>query len=181
MMILPETPYWLIENNRFDKARESLVFFRGSLYDVNPELDEIHKRHLLKDKIQACSWILRRLFSKAFFQPFLCSGVLYMIFCISGFSVIIIYMVTILEETGSGLDPKNGPVIVGSVRAALSCLGPFVITIIPPKILFTTAQLISASCISILGVFAYWNNYYTIDSGLAWIPLAAIILIFITR
>ena len=104
-----------------------------------------------------------------------------MIFCISGFSVIIIYMVTILEETGSGLDPKNGPVIVGGVRAALSCLGPFVITIIPPKILFTTAQLISASCISILGVFAYWNNYYTIDSGLAWIPLAAIILIFITR
>ena len=78
-------------------------------------------------------------------------------------------------------DPKDGPVIVGSVRAALSCLGPFVIKIIPPKILFTTTQTLSASCISILGIFAYWNTYYGIDSNLAWIPLTAIILIFITR
>ena len=86
-----------------------------------------------------------------------------------------------LGKVGFEIISKLDSYFLMTVRAALSCLGPFVITIIPPKILFTTAQLISASCISILGVFAYWNNYYTIDSGLAWIPLAAIILIFITR
>ena len=66
MVLLPETPYWLIEYNQFEKAKKSLRFFRGSKYDVNPEFNEIHQRHLSKDKNQSCSWMLQRLFSKAF-------------------------------------------------------------------------------------------------------------------
>ena len=80
MVLLPETPYWLIEYNQFEKAKKSLRFFRGSKYDVNPEFNEIHQRHLSKDKNQSCSWMLQRLFSKAFMKPFMCSGVIYMIF-----------------------------------------------------------------------------------------------------
>ena len=38
---LPETPYWLIENNQVIKARKSLQFFRGKEYDETGEFDEI--------------------------------------------------------------------------------------------------------------------------------------------
>ena len=111
MVLLPETPYWLIEYNQFEKAKKSLRFFRGSEYDVNPEFNEIHQRHLSKDKNQSCSWMLQRLFSKAFMKPFMCSGVIYMIFTVSGFDIIIIYMVTILQETGSSDDPNIGTMV----------------------------------------------------------------------
>ena len=111
MGLLPETPYWLIEYNQFEKAKKSLRFFRGSEYDVNPEFNEIHQRHLSKDKNQSCSWMLQRLFSKAFMKPFMCSGVIYMIFTVSGFDIIIIYMVTILQETGSSVDPYIGTMV----------------------------------------------------------------------
>ena len=111
MVLLPETPYWLIEYNQFEKAKKSLRFFRGSKYDVNPEFNEIHQRHLSKDKNQSCSWMLQRLFSKAFMKPFMCSGVIYMIFTVSGFDIIIIYMVTILQDTGSSVDPDIGPMV----------------------------------------------------------------------
>ena len=111
MVLLPETPYWLIEYNQFEKAKKSLRFFRGSKYDINPEFNEIHQRHLSKDKNQSCSWMLQRLFSKAFLKPFMCSGVIYMIFTVSGFDIIIIYMVTILQETGSSVDPKIGTMV----------------------------------------------------------------------
>ena len=181
MVALPETPYWLIEYNRFEQAKKSLKFFRGSFYDVNPELNEIHQRHLSKDKSQSCSWMLQRLFSKAFFRPFLSVGVIPVIFVISGFDIIQIYMVTVLEETGSSINPAFGPMIVGGNRAILSCLGPFIVKIIPPKILFTTAQLIHASCISVLGILAYWKTYHTIHTELGWIPMTAIILVMATR
>ena len=111
MVLLPETPYWLIEYNQFEKAKKSLRFFRGSKYDINPEFNEIHQRHLSKDKNQSCSWMLQRLFSKAFLKPFMCSGVIYMIFTVSGFDIIIIYMVTILQETGSSVDPNIGTMV----------------------------------------------------------------------
>ena len=111
MVLLPETPYWLIEYNQFEKAKKSLRFFRGSEYDINPEFNEIHQRHLSKDKNQSCSWMLQRLFSKAFLKPFMCSGVIYMIFTVSGFDIIIIYMVTILQETGSSVDPNIGTMV----------------------------------------------------------------------
>ena len=111
MVLLPETPYWLIEYNQFEKAKKSLRFFRGSEYDVNPEFNEIHQRHLSKDKNQSCSWMLQRLFSKAFMKTFMCSGVIYMIFTVSGFDIIIIYMVTILQETGSSVDPYIGTMV----------------------------------------------------------------------
>ena len=181
MIALPETPYWLIEYNHYEKAKKSLKFFRGFKYDVNEELEEIHQRHLSKDKSQSCLWLLSRLFSKTFFQPFLCCGVLFLIFTITGFDTIVFYMVTILKETGSSIDPKVGPMIVGSVRATLSCGGPFIIKIVPPKILFTIAQLISTCCVVVLGIFAYWKTYCDIEAELAWIPLSAIILIITTR
>ena len=124
MVLLPETPYWLIEYNQFEKAKKSLRFFRGSHYDINPEFNEIHQRHLSKDKNQSCSWMLQRLFSKAFLKPFMCSGVIYMIFTVSGFDIIIIYMVTILEETGSSIDPNIGTMVTAIQHFFLNLLSP---------------------------------------------------------
>ena len=41
MIFLPETPYWLVENNQIEAAKNSLIFFRGTDYDVDSELNEI--------------------------------------------------------------------------------------------------------------------------------------------
>ena len=41
-------------------------------------------------------------------------SVIYMIFTVSGFDIIIIYMVTILQETGSSVDPKIGTMVTAN-------------------------------------------------------------------
>ena len=116
LIFLPETPYWLIENNQFEKAKKSLKFFRGTNYDTSTELEEIHQKHLSKPKSQTFSWVMRRLFSRAFFRPFLCIGMLEILFSISGFEIVTLYMHRILETTQSSIDPALGPVITGVVR-----------------------------------------------------------------
>ena len=45
LLLLPETPYWLVSKNRFSSAKKSLEFFRGSHYDVTEELIDIKKHH----------------------------------------------------------------------------------------------------------------------------------------
>ena len=116
---LPETPYWLIEDERPEMARKSLKFFRGKDYDVSEELDEIQKRHESKNaNMTQKSWkfTLQRIFSYAFFKPFSCVGILYVISTWSGVNCLLVYMITFLEESGSSFDPHIGPIIVGTLR-----------------------------------------------------------------
>ena len=120
LLFLPETPYWLVEQNQLDKATESLKFFRGPNYDIAQEIDEIHQKHLSKDESQSFIWIFKRMFSSAFMKPFLCNGVLRMFFALCGFDILNLFMIQILTDTGSSVDPKLGPVIVGSVRMFLA-------------------------------------------------------------
>ena len=57
----------------------------------------------------------KNLFSSAFFKPFLCVGVLFIIdSTYSG--PYLTYMIDILDETGSNIDPDLGTVMVGSIR-----------------------------------------------------------------
>ena len=117
LIILPETPYWLIENNQLDEARKSLHFFRGRNYDTDLELNEIQEKHLSKlQNSKSYLWILKRLCSRAFFKPFSCIGILEGLYCLTGFDVVIVYMISNLKETGSSIDPNLGPIIVGIVR-----------------------------------------------------------------
>ena len=118
MSLLPETPYWLIEKNKLETARKSLEFYRGKKYYVAEELNEIQEKYeSKKSQMSNQSWKDRakNLFSSAFFKPFLCVGVLFIIdSTYSG--PYLTYMIDILDETGSNIDPDLGTVMVGSIR-----------------------------------------------------------------
>ena len=121
MIFLPETPYWLVENNQIEAAKKSLIFFRGTDYNVDSELNEIKEKFMSKQKvdgrsISSISWILKRFWSAAFLKPFLCIGMTLIISNLTGFEVINLYMVPILQESGSNIDAEIGTIIVGGVR-----------------------------------------------------------------
>ena len=63
----------------------------------------------------------RRIFSLAFLKPFSCVGILYIIYTLSGPDTIQIYLIYILEESGSSISPNIGPIISGSL--GLFCAG----------------------------------------------------------
>ena len=118
--LLPETPYWLIEKNRYEEAEDSLRFYRGPNFDISDEIDEIHKKHLSKPESKSVVMLLKRIFSSAFLKPYMCIGIIEALFNISGFEITLVYMVDLLRETGSGIDPYLGPVIIGAVRFVTS-------------------------------------------------------------
>ena len=61
-------------------------------------------------------WTFQRIFSSSFLKPFSCIGILYMLVAWTGFNTILTYMIDILNDSGSTIEPDMGPMIVGGVR-----------------------------------------------------------------
>ena len=91
---------------------------------MTEEFDEIKLKHESKKSQQKAnqSWkfTVQRIFSSAFFKPFSCVGIIYVINTWSGFNCLLVYMIEVLEKTGSNIDPNIGPIIVGSIRLAFA-------------------------------------------------------------
>ena len=54
--------------------------------------------------------------SKSFLKPFSCVGILFIFSEWSGYNAFLNYMIEVLETSGFDLDPRIGPIIVGSIR-----------------------------------------------------------------
>ena len=118
LLFLPETPYWLIEINDKEGAKISMEYFRGRKYNFQGEIDEIIKQHdskanSVKNDISSWRYSFNKIWSKSFWKPFLCVGTLYLSNAWTGFVTITAYMIFILEDSGSTLDPSLCTVIAG--------------------------------------------------------------------
>ena len=107
-------------------SRKALQFYRGAQYDISEEIGEMNEKHLSKlANVQSSSW--RRLFSMSFLRPFSCVGVLAILSLASGFNVVSIYMIEILQDSGSTINPNLAPIIVGTVRLVISSKLPILL------------------------------------------------------
>ena len=57
-----------------------------------------------------------KIMSKSFLKPFSCVGILFIFSEWSGYNAYLNYMIEVLETSGFDLDPRIGPIIVGSIR-----------------------------------------------------------------
>ena len=77
-LILPDTPYWLIQKNREEEAFEALKYFRKN--DPEKEvIDEFNEmlQHLRSKTRMSHFEKLQSICSLSFIKPFLCIGILY--------------------------------------------------------------------------------------------------------
>ena len=188
MYFLPETPYWLVENDQMVLAKKSLQFYRGPNSDVDEELREIQEKHRSKMMVQKSSqswaWIFKRFTSMGFWKPFLTVGVLACLTPLSGFDVHMVYMIPILKETGYEHDPEFVPVVVGAVRVFCAALLPLFIQLISPKVLYSICQFIKTCDMAALGILSYLHVYYPdlpILNHVGWLPMALMVNIIIMR
>ena len=125
LLPLPETPYWLIENNDSKKAKQSLQFFRGKSYNITDEYDEIQQKHESKQSQHSKNWwkfTFKKIFSSAFFKPFSCIGIVLALNEVLGFGPLMTYIIEIFDETGCSVDPGIGLVIIASIRVVTAGL-----------------------------------------------------------
>ena len=117
--------------------------------------------------MKSTSWAFtfKRIFSMGFFRPFLCAGLLGILSIMSGFNVVTNYMIIILEESYSSIDPNIGPIIVGSLGLLVACKQNLIFLFLQIflQIIYSYSYSISnckkSICQNSLQCIAFCNNF----------------------
>ena len=127
--------------------RKSMEFFQGS---IDPGVEEevnaiIENATMTKGKEGYINGSLRQLTSNSFLKPFLCIGILYWSYNMSGYGVIPSYSNDYFDNAGAqAFSYETESVILGSVRWILTFLAPFILLKLPKKCLFVICGLVSS-------------------------------------
>ncbi len=101
---LHESPKYLISKGKEEEASKALRFYRGPLYDITSEMDELRLQDLEDKRTGRIS--PRTLLSKrVYLQPFLLVLMLMFVQQAGGVNVVSFYIQVIFEDAGSDLDP----------------------------------------------------------------------------
>ena len=185
-----ETPYWLVENMREEEARRSMRWYRGELYDITGEIEEIITNKREKEVTEKTGGSVCSLFntiaSPTFLRPFSCAGVLYILAQWTGISTMVFFMTTIFQQSGSSLDPSLCPVIVAPIRLVTAGLAFFVLRYANRRYLFVISSSIIFLSTATIATFAYINTsdvVLDLDSEMketiGLVPLLAVICMFV--
>eukprot|EP00096_Caligus_rogercresseyi_P014943 TRINITY_DN739_c0_g1_i1.p1 TRINITY_DN739_c0_g1~~TRINITY_DN739_c0_g1_i1.p1 ORF type:complete len:555 (+),score=126.06 TRINITY_DN739_c0_g1_i1:271-1935(+) len=124
MTFLPESPHWLIHKGYEYQASESLEWLRGrDDAAIDREIEKIKRHVMLRQKENSAGIMLL----KGSIKPFSVSLLIMFFMIFSGQNMVIYYLSSILEMSGSSIDPGSGVIICGLVLL-LSCLASLFLT-----------------------------------------------------
>ena len=106
LLFLPDSPKYLISQEKTTEARKSLQWLRGKNYNVDPEMSILTEENLKESEIGSIS--LKQLFSqRVYWQPFCIAmfGMFGQQFC--GINVVLFYLQPIFEKAKSSVDPSE--------------------------------------------------------------------------
>jgi hypothetical protein len=124
-----------------------MVFYRGEEFEgLEKEITEITEANNKRTGVKYKEWnaSVKRIFSSAFLKPFSCVGALFILFRLSGYSMVVHYTTSYLETAGAKMDPMLGTVLVGLFRLLAALCAPFALLRIPKKALFISSGLAGA-------------------------------------
>ncbi|KAK9704172.1 Sugar transporter [Popillia japonica] len=172
---VPESPHWLISKKEFNKAEKSLTKLRSQhpREKILNELEQI-KTNIeedFKNKSSLKDILTKKEFLKGIFIT--CGLVLFQ--QLSGINIILFYMHSIFEETGSGLSPDLSAVIISLVQVVACVISSILVDHLGRRILLLFSSI--GMCLSIIA-FAVYFYLKEVDDNVAnifWLPILSIV------
>uniref|UniRef100_U5EHE2 Putative phagocytosis n=1 Tax=Corethrella appendiculata TaxID=1370023 RepID=U5EHE2_9DIPT len=164
----PESPHSLIEKNKIEEARASLLFFRGRDADKDSIECELKKLQIsLKMKSNNTSDKLKLSY---FATPEARKGILIGIFLvifkpITGSTSLATYPSIIFKSTGSYFSPNTSSIILGTLLLLGTIITFIFVDRIGRKMLLSISAIMMGSSLLTLGVFSFFKN----DLNVSWI------------
>ncbi|XP_031342715.1 facilitated trehalose transporter Tret1-like [Photinus pyralis] len=195
--LVPESPYWLISNNKLVEAKKSLAWLRGWTKVENIEL-EIGSiiRHYAEERDQqtrkqsSFKEYFTPFLKKSFIYPLLLVSFAFMISSFTGASTLQTYAIAIFGTMKLPINSYYATVCLGSVQLLGSLISIFLIRFLGKRRLFFIAISCMCICNMIIAIYAHFSGALQInltkDSGVStnldvsdykWVPLTFLILL----
>ncbi|GFS31504.1 facilitated trehalose transporter Tret1 [Trichonephila inaurata madagascariensis] len=177
IVIMPESPPWLIRKSRTDEALRGIKFLKGKHSDVMKEIRDItdNLEQNESDNISRKDFL-----DPTFYKPVIITAFLMIFQQISGVNVVMAYTVEIFNTIGSSVNPQ----IASSVVAAVQVVGTVFSGILMDRSGRKLLYIISGSCMAvsafILGIYSYFSTRigeHAFDvHSYGWIPLVSLMM-----
>ncbi|GAB6019145.1 Facilitated trehalose transporter Tret1 [Chamberlinius hualienensis] len=177
LLVVPESPRWLLLNGYKEEAIHSLRWFRGH-EDIQQEYDEIEVN--IKELSLQLAAIWKEILKKEHYHPFLLMMCVFLINRCSGIVAVESYTVTILNSSGISLNPFIVTIIIG----VIALLGeifmyPVIGLVDRRKLLIVSGTEIAISLTSLAIYFKILPDYTSSQTYRHWLPITALAVYFI--
>ncbi|KAJ8920261.1 hypothetical protein NQ315_011922 [Exocentrus adspersus] len=168
-----ETPYYLMENNKTDKAEKSLMKLRSLEKEgVQNELEDI-KAHLKKEEDGHFSDILKKVELR---KAFIICLVLIIAQEMSGFCAITFYLQPIFEAADTNIPPEMSALYVGVSMLVSSFIAPFLVDRLGRRFLTIASCAGMCAALVMLGSFFYvQDSTESSTDSILWIPIFSLV------
>ncbi|XP_063615831.1 facilitated trehalose transporter Tret1-like, partial [Penaeus indicus] len=172
VLLVPESPYWLVRKNKIDEAERSLRLLLGRDGDVAQELEAIRstttqRQSEVKDQVRE----LRKAKNAI---PVVLMLSVFMLRELGGKGPVFSYTVYIFRKAEVELDAFYCTVFVGVARLVSTCVSACCLDLVGRKRLLVATAVMCAVSEGVAGAFLFLEV-----EGFAWVPLTSVIVFVI--
>lgn len=187
MFFMPETPNYLVAQNKSEEATKSLAKLRGSTYNLEREIQQLEDFNLKtnNNKKSSPKEILAALLSPSTLKPFGILFLYFMMYQFSGVNAITFYAVEIFQDSGTTMNKYMCTILLGVVRLICTIIACIILRKCGRRPLTFISGI---GCgISMLGLGIYMYMKYVWDHSdppvapvATWIPVLCVFTFTIT-
>ncbi|XP_015112221.1 facilitated trehalose transporter Tret1 [Diachasma alloeum] len=171
---LPESPIWLVQNNRIKEAEKSLGILRGRFYEPKLEITVLQEE---ADRVMRSRGGFRDLIGTRAGRKAIgtCLGLMwFQQMC--GIDAVLFYTVKIFQEAESSIDPFLATIIIGLIEVVMAAVVAVTIDKFGRKPLLVLSGTAMTLCLGVLGYyFKLQTDGFDVRS-IAWLPLTSLAL-----
>ncbi|EDW72542.2 uncharacterized protein Dwil_GK19309 [Drosophila willistoni] len=166
---MPESPVYLMQKGKTEKAEKAMKFLRGKDTDITAELNQMAEESK-KEKVRMTEALYRKATLKGLFLSV--SLMLFQQF--TGINAIVFYSSQIFESANTGISPNLCTIILGIIMALSTVIAVFLIDRVGRKIILLICGLVMCVATLIMAGYYQWLQ----SKNVGWIAILTI-LIFI--
>ncbi|XP_076046375.1 facilitated trehalose transporter Tret1-like [Oratosquilla oratoria] len=168
LLLIPESPYWLLLKDRDEEAVAAMRWLRGTHYDIDPELRE------MKEKLASVGSKAKisELWKPRTRKPFLIGILMQTLQQLCGANILIMYAGTFLMKSGSRVNPHMDVVYIGIVQLMVTLLAVGLMDKVGRKVLL----IMSVSGVSVC-MTAMATYFYVLSIGEEWPDWVPVVII----
>lgn len=175
--LTPETPPFLASKGSYNECRRSFRWLRGNTDKSEHELEVLlssEKNRIVNIKVGESKLKMYREMVKKpeFYKPTFIMMFMFILFQISGMTVVPSYTVPMMNEvTGGSIQPYTSMLIVDAVRFATAVLACFITDKFGRRTVLFFGIIVTVLSLLVTSLLLYLRDYGYIPDDYKWIPV----------